>query len=155
MEGVITKGEAITFTIDMQLLLGDFASRFDNMYLGIMMWSKTSPTTYRYLKTLTTKINQAGLTAQITLTATDTEQMVSGDWVFGLFASSAIASTLPSDKSQSYYMTKWATGNCEAIPFSVVNKPVVVPPVVWALVSAGGSGSATNKTINYTYTIRN
>ena len=26
---------------------------------------------------------------------------------------------------------------------------------MWSLVSAGGSGSATNRTINYTYTIRN
>lgn len=155
MEEEITQGEAITFTIYMQVKLGDFSSRFDDMYLGIMMWSKTSPTTYRYLKTLTTKISQAGLTAQITLTATDTAQLTEGDWVFGLFASTSIASTLLSDKSQSYYVTKWTTGNCEAIPFTPTIIAVTEPPILWSLVSAGGGGSARNKTIQYTYTVRN
>lgn len=155
MEEEITQGVAITFTIYMQVAIGVFASRFDNMYLGIMMWSKTSPTTYRYLKTLTTKISQAGLTAQITLTATDTAQLTEGDWEFGLFASASVASTLVSDKSQEYYVTKWTTGNCEAIPFTPTVIPVIEPPILWSLVSAGGGGSAKNKTIQYTYTVRN
>ena len=75
--------------------------------------------------------------------------------MFGLFASTSIASTLLSDKSQSYYVTKWATGNCEAIPFTPTIIPVVEPPILWSLVSAGGGGSAKNKTIQYTYTVRN
>lgn len=155
MEEEITQGVAITFTIYMQVAIGVFASRFGNMYLGIMMWSKTSPTTYRYIKTMEAKISTVGLTAQITLTATDTAQLTEGDWVFGLFASASIASTLPSDKSQSYYVTKWTTGNCEAIPFTPTVISVVEPPILWSLVSASGGGRATNKTINYTYTIRN
>ena len=155
MEDLITQGVSITFTIYMQLALGDFASRFDNMYLGLMLWSKTAPTTYRYIKTMTTKISNVGLTAQITLPATDTAQLTEGDWVFGLFASTSIASTLPSDKSQSYYVDKWTTGNCEAIPFTPTIITAVEPPILWSLVSAGGSGSASKKTISYSYTVRN
>ncbi len=155
MEEKITQGVAITFTIYMQVAIGNFASRFDNMYLGVMMWSKTSPTTCRYIKTMEAKISTMGLTEQITLTATDTAQLAEGDWVFGLFAYTSIASTLLSDKSQSYYVTKWATGNCEAIPFTPTVIPVVEPPILWTLVSAGGGGSAKNKTIQYTYTVRN
>lgn len=155
MEEKITQGIAIAFTISMQLKLGDFSSRFDNMYLGIMMWSKTSPTTYRYIKTMEAKISSVGFTTQITLTATDTAQLTEGDWVFGLFASASIASTLLSDKSQSYYVTKWITGNCKAIPFTPTVISVVEPLILWSLVSAGGGGSARNKTIQYTYTVRN
>ena len=116
MEGKITRGVAITFTIYMQLKLGDFASRFDNMYLGIMMWSKT-PTVNRHIKTTTTQIKDLGTIAQITFTATDTEWMPAADWMMSLFVSKSIASTFVSDKSQNYYVSKWTTGNCEAIPF--------------------------------------
>lgn len=117
MEEEIAQGEAITFTIDMQLLLGDFASRFDDMYLGIMMWMPASPTLSRHLKTTTTKIKDLETVAQIRLTATDTRWMTAGGWRLGLFASKSIASTFVGDKSQNYYVSKWTTGNCEAIPF--------------------------------------
>lgn len=113
----ITQGEAINLTIDMQLSLGDFASRFNNMYLGIMMWMPASPTLNRYLKTTTTQIKDLGTVAQIRLTETDTRWMTAGGWRTALFASKSIASTFVGDKSQSYYVTKWTTGNCEAIPF--------------------------------------
>lgn len=117
MEEKITQGVAITFTICMQLKLGDFASRFDNMYLGIMIWRPASPTLDRFLKTTTTKIKDLGTVAQIGLTATDTRWMTAGGWESGLFASKSIASTFVGDKSQNYYVSKWTTGNCEAIPF--------------------------------------
>lgn len=117
MEEMYTQGESITFTIDMQLLLGDFSSRFDNMYLGIMLWNPTNPTLNRYLKTTTTKLKDLETIAQITFTATDTRQITAGTLRSALFVSKSIASTTVSDKSQNYYVSKWTTGNCEAIPF--------------------------------------